>query len=259
MADQSKGRDAAIDDLYALPLDDFTAARDDLAGRLRREGDGDAAAEVKRLRKPSVAAWAVNQASRRSAKRTAELVKAGEALREAQRSLSGSGARAALQAARQRERELVHELGLEAERALRDAGRPVSAAVREQIDETLHAAAVDAGLGELVGSGRLERASVAVGFPDIGPAAAGTPARADKGRRKRDARQTRLARERDRLAEATRKREAAEASLREAERAAREAAKDLDRATRRVRAEGLKESELGERVEELREELEAAP
>ena len=54
----------AADDLYGLPLDAFVPERDALAKRLRAEGRRDEAAEVKALRKPSVAAWAVNQAVR---------------------------------------------------------------------------------------------------------------------------------------------------------------------------------------------------
>ena len=44
MADRSEQREAAIDQLYTLPLGEFTAARDEFACRLRREGDSDAGA-----------------------------------------------------------------------------------------------------------------------------------------------------------------------------------------------------------------------
>jgi hypothetical protein len=47
-----------IDRLYALPLEEFTHERDELAKRVRDEGDADAAAAVKALKKPAVAAWA---------------------------------------------------------------------------------------------------------------------------------------------------------------------------------------------------------
>ncbi len=61
MADPGEGHEARIDALHALPLDEFTSARDELACRLRREGDADGGAEVKRLRRPSVAAWALGE------------------------------------------------------------------------------------------------------------------------------------------------------------------------------------------------------
>ena len=54
-----------IDELFDLPLDEFTAARNDLAKRLKRDGDEDAAEQVRSLPKPSIAAWAVNQLARR--------------------------------------------------------------------------------------------------------------------------------------------------------------------------------------------------
>ena len=56
--------DQEVDRLFELPLEEFTAARNDLAGRLKSEGDAAAAEEVKRLTKPSVAAWTINQLSR---------------------------------------------------------------------------------------------------------------------------------------------------------------------------------------------------
>ncbi|MEQ1912869.1 MAG: hypothetical protein ABMA15_28900, partial [Vicinamibacterales bacterium] len=49
--------ESQIDALYALPLTEFTAARNVLAKTLK----GDAAARVKKLEKPGVVAWATNQ------------------------------------------------------------------------------------------------------------------------------------------------------------------------------------------------------
>ena len=54
--------DAAIDALYQAPLDQFVARRNALATDLRKAGDRAGADEVKALAKPSVIAWAVNQA-----------------------------------------------------------------------------------------------------------------------------------------------------------------------------------------------------
>ena len=45
------------DELYALPLEEFTAARDRLAKKLREDGDKAAADGVKALKKPSVPSW----------------------------------------------------------------------------------------------------------------------------------------------------------------------------------------------------------
>jgi hypothetical protein len=68
------------DQLYQLPLDAFTAARNALAKTLT----GDAAREVKALKKPSAVAWAVNQLFWTSRPNYDALMKAGEALRDAQ-------------------------------------------------------------------------------------------------------------------------------------------------------------------------------
>jgi hypothetical protein len=68
------------DQLYQLPLDAFTAARNALAKTLT----GDAARQVKALRKPSAVAWAVNQLFWKSRAAYDALMKAGGALRGSQ-------------------------------------------------------------------------------------------------------------------------------------------------------------------------------
>lgn len=70
----------AIDRLYALPLDQFTAARNALARTLK----GDDAARVKRLVKPTVVPWAVNQLYWHDRPAYERLMAAGRALRRAQ-------------------------------------------------------------------------------------------------------------------------------------------------------------------------------
>ena len=53
--------DDDIDDLFKLPVAEFTNARNALAARLKKEGRTNDAERVKLLGKPSVSAWAVNQ------------------------------------------------------------------------------------------------------------------------------------------------------------------------------------------------------
>ncbi|MCC7125349.1 MAG: hypothetical protein IT178_10910, partial [Acidobacteria bacterium] len=62
MSDDVRDVEAAIDALYQGPLDGFTAARNALAAALKKSGDKAGAERVKALAKPSVTAWAVNQA-----------------------------------------------------------------------------------------------------------------------------------------------------------------------------------------------------
>jgi hypothetical protein len=55
-----------LDALYQLPLDQFTSARDELAKRLRTDGQAEQAEQVKALRKPTVAVWLVNRLCERT-------------------------------------------------------------------------------------------------------------------------------------------------------------------------------------------------
>src|ERR671936_661855 len=72
------GLEEELDRLYALPLNEFTSARDEIARRLRGEGERDLADEVKALRKPTVAVWLVNQLAREREVDIKRLLKAGD-------------------------------------------------------------------------------------------------------------------------------------------------------------------------------------
>jgi hypothetical protein len=72
--------DDKIDDLYQLPLGEFTAARNALAKSL----SGDEAKRVRTLEKPTVVPWAVNQVYWRARSTYDRLMKSGEKLRAAQ-------------------------------------------------------------------------------------------------------------------------------------------------------------------------------
>ena len=88
------------DDLYGLPLEQFIPERAALAKALRAEKRRDEAAAVAALRKPSVAAWAVNQLVRSQGSSVQELFAAGDELRDAQARLrAGTGDGKALRAA----------------------------------------------------------------------------------------------------------------------------------------------------------------
>jgi hypothetical protein len=269
MAAKRKEVDAAIDELYALPLDEFTPARDELARRLRREGDGDAGAEVKRLRKPSMAAWALNQVRRNRRRESEELLEAGERLRERQEKLLAGGDREPFQEAEAEERRLVGELAGHAERELADAGRPVSAAVAEKLRATLHAAASDPEARAALAAGRLVRDHEASGLGPGAPAS-GAAAKAPKRRRKPSARETaaqerkarrleeRLARARERQSELDEETAEAGRRVRESRREADRAAAALEKAqAAEERARGRAEK-AADAVTELETELAAA-
>ena len=138
------------DDLYGLPDDEFTAARDALAKRLRGEKRREEADEVKALRRPSVAAAAINRAVREHG--ADDLLAAGEALREAHEALlAGNGDAAAVREATTSEREAVRDF---ARLALGDGA---SASTEDKVRATLHAASVDDDVRDLLVAGRLER------------------------------------------------------------------------------------------------------
>jgi hypothetical protein len=125
-------------DLYGLPLEEFTRARDELARELRRAGKNDAADEVKALRKPPVSAWTVNQAARRHPQEMKALVKAGDELRKAQRQAVSGRDPDVLRDATSRHRERLDELAAIARRELGADGPTL-----QRVVQTLRSASVD--------------------------------------------------------------------------------------------------------------------
>jgi hypothetical protein len=171
-----------IDKLYGLPLDEFIHDRDELAKRLRREGERETAERIKKLRKPSAGAWALNQAIRRRRKETEALIAAGERLREAHESVMSGGDPAQLREAMQEERGLASALADCAEAIASETGKS-GPALRERVRSTLHAATVDEEARDELAKGRFVREREAVGLGPFGAAAPVAPAR---GRTKRD-------------------------------------------------------------------------
>ncbi|MBA3735112.1 MAG: hypothetical protein H0W90_07940 [Actinobacteria bacterium] len=73
-----------VDRLFEVPPEEFTAARNALARRLKDEGDASAADEVKQLSKPSIATWAINQLARDYQGTVKLLLESASRLRKAQ-------------------------------------------------------------------------------------------------------------------------------------------------------------------------------
>ncbi|MEA2407945.1 MAG: hypothetical protein QOE69_2064 [Thermoleophilaceae bacterium] len=175
MARESKVVDRAVQELYGLPPSEFTRARDARARELRKAGDRDAADAVKALRKPTVAAWALNQLARERSKDVDRLLGAGQKLRAAQEQLLGGGERSALQDAAAAERELVAKLAGDAVALARDAGERPGAGFEEKVAGTLHAAALDQETAEQLRAGRLVREREAIGGFGAGAFGPGGP------------------------------------------------------------------------------------
>jgi hypothetical protein len=249
----------ATRELYALPPGEFTRARDARVKELRTDGDREAADAVKALRKPTVAAWALNQLARRRAKDVERLLAAGEELRSAQEELLGGGDRSAFQEAAAAERELVAELSEDATTLASEAGER-GGGLREKVAETLHAAALDEDAAEDLRAGRLTREREAIGgfgSPGGGLVAAPAPskprpkskpkrqkAKPERSEREDAEQRQRLAAARTDERHARRELEAAEKGVEHAEERAGAARVHAEEAAERARttAERLKEA-----------------
>jgi hypothetical protein len=172
-------------DLYGLPLERFTEERNALSKRLRQDGRRDEAAEVTKLRKPSIGAWAVNQLVRTQRREVNGLFEAGDALQKAQADvLRGRGDSSALRGAADGERAALDALASKARGLLSSEGRELGAGTLEQVSETLHAAAVDKEARAQVRDGCLVRELRHVGLGTMGASGAtgtgGAPRKSSK-------------------------------------------------------------------------------
>ena len=157
------------DELYGLPLPEFTPARDARAKELKAS-DKELSARVKALRKPSTAAWVVDLLVRREPDQVGQVLDVGAALREAQANLAGDELRALT---RQR-RQLTAAVTTRARAVAAENGQKVTAAVSDQVEATLTAAILDAECARAVRRGLLVAARAATGVDavDLGSAVA---------------------------------------------------------------------------------------
>lgn len=232
--------------LYGLPLDEFTSARNALAGELRKSGDREAADEVKALSKPSISAWTVNQLARRERMQVRSLLTAGERLRKAQEKLVGGGKPEELQQALERQRDVVAALAESAGEILGSAGHPATEATLARIRGTLTAAAGDEEGARLLQEGRLTGDLDPTGFGPLALGAGARPkaSRRSKARKDDEARKTRVD---DAKQEVSRLR----AEVREQERAAKEAKRAAEKEEKEL-------ERLAARLESAEEALERA-
>ncbi|MGP4031220.1 hypothetical protein [Pseudarthrobacter sp. 1C304] len=146
--------------LYALPFDEFVAARTAAAKTAAAAKDRRAlAGEVRSLPKPSVAAWTVNMLAARWPETLRELAGLGQSMRAAQSSLDAPE----LRRLGQERRQLLSGAVKAAQAAAEQQGRKISGAIATEVEETLRAATADAGAAAAVQSGRLLRALSADG------------------------------------------------------------------------------------------------
>jgi chromosome segregation ATPase len=222
--------DARLDELFASEPKNFTATRDALVRDLKADDRADEAAEVKALRKPTVAVAAVNRVARTHADQVAALVEIGAEL-------------AALQADARPDRDELRDLTRQrrtlllqlTERAAATTERPDGA--RSSITATLDTASLDDVLRDDLQRGRLtQELSPATRFVlgDDAPPAPRPAARATK----RDASPPRdelaARRARAELETARERADDADESAREHAEAATEATERLEAAHRHI-------------------------
>jgi hypothetical protein len=202
-----KGQAAAdqrLDELYREHPEGFVAKRNELVKALRADGDRAEADRLKKLRRPTAAAWLINRVAIDSPELAEEFAAAGEAVEDAQRRALEGDDRATTEwrAAADREREATDAVRDAAERAARDAGHRASPRALELLVDTLRAAGGDPELRDRVVNGRVERerSAATLGISSLG--ATPRPARSAKRRGAAQA-QRELKRLQDELAEAT--------------------------------------------------------
>ena len=205
--------------LYALPPEEFTAARNERAKALRKE-EPDLATELAKLPKPTAAAAAINRIARDDPSEVRALVQAGKALRSAQEAaVAGKSGGAVAEAAREH-REAVERVRREARRL------DVSAQTLERVTATLRAASIDPELQPLLERGLLAREQEAAGFgldPSLVAAGASAkPARKPPAKPRGDD-------DKERRAQARAELKAAQERLTEAKRAAAAAERERKR------------------------------
>lgn len=145
--------------LHALAAEEFVAARDARVRALRSGGDKDLAAAVAKLRRPTPAAWALNQLAGRSPARLQAAIDRAVELRDASDAAIGGDA-SSLREATARERVATREAVDEAAELLGSRGP----SLRPLLEGTIRAAAFDDEVRHALLLGVLEKHHDSSGF-----------------------------------------------------------------------------------------------
>jgi hypothetical protein len=238
------------DRLYALPLGEFTPARDAAA---KEQADKDLAAAVKALRKPSVAAWAVNLLVRREGDQIDQVLALGDSLRAAAESMSADDLRSLT---RQR-RQLTNALAGTARDLAREQDVRLTDSVVDQVEGMLTAAMLDPVAAQVVRSGLVVTAFTSTGVSELDvdavcavPEVLGVSHRASPTERPTPS--LHLVPEDDRV-----RREAAQDKVDQARRAVEESRDELAQVDETVRTLRARRLQLQGEIDELRRRLAA--
>lgn len=149
--------------LYALPLDQFTAARNTAAKQATQDGDKTLAGTLRKLPKPASAAWLVNVLVNRRRDELEQVLELGASLKAAQASLD----RAQLNALGQQRQRLLAAVARQSLDAAAEVGHDVGAAALPGVEQTLRAALADPAAAAAVLTGRLVRTLEATGWDPV--------------------------------------------------------------------------------------------
>ncbi len=235
--------EADVDELYRLPLSEFTSARNELAKKLKAEGRAEEADEVKALRKPTVAVWLVNRLAQERELDVQRLRKAGETLAKA---TAGRSSDDFLEAQREQHRALARLGDAARELASRDK---VGAAAADRALETLRAASLTEEGRDLLKRGRLTEELEPPGFEALAGLVGGAPPK--RAKPPKEDKRAALKRARDRVKELRAAEREADAAVRAAEREAERATKEAEAARSRAEEAAQQLAEAEEEVERL--------
>jgi len=155
--------DEAVGELYGLHPDEFLPARKGLAARAKADKETGLAKAIESIRKPTAAAWAINQLVRARPDDMERLVELASGLHEAQEKMDG----AAMKTLGRERTKLIDELVRATAEVAKEGGGSLSMPVANQVRETFVAALATTAAAEAVGSGQLTRALSYAGFGDV--------------------------------------------------------------------------------------------
>ena len=224
--------DDALNELYDAAPEEFVAERKRLAKQLKADGHEADAGHVAKLRKPTVAAWALNRLARDHRRDIDLLLDSGHRLRAAQARVLRGEAREMFEQAQRTERETIGRLVRGADQLLGERGG-ASATVLEQVAASLHAAAVSEQGREILAAGQFTEPLTLEGFDAVAGLAPPPSKRAAKPKPSRSTEELKQARAE--LADARKRLRDAERTAHEAHRLAAQADSNVEDAAEAVR------------------------
>lgn len=160
------------DALYGLPHTEFIAARGQYVKDAKAAGQPDLAQRIGKLRRPTAAAWLINQLAREQPADMARLADLGDRLRAAHHDVDGTAIR---ELSRERQ-SMMGALVAGSREVGRNCGQPVSDSTVRELEDIFTAAFADADAAGTLASGRLTSAKDLLtgvpSWPDSAPSTA---------------------------------------------------------------------------------------